>query len=209
MVAEFIETNLRPNGGAEECFLGAIGSDANSRFYMWYHGGIDTLAFGYANSYWRPSLSNPATPAAQWGEGYEDVYRLYCNATNHARVAFSDGLQRIAIVNNTTGEWEVISERAIAGNIDTGRNLYLFANNNNGTAAAFAKSRFYWLKLKQNGYVRKFQPVRLKNGLAGLWDYVEGKVYLPKSSNGEFTKFSAIGPEAGKAFTLGLMIIIR
>ena len=208
--AEFIETNLRPNGGAEECFLGAIGSDANSRFYMWYHGSINTLAFGYANLYWRPSLSNPATPAAQWGEGYEDVYRLYCNATNHARVAFSDGLQRIAIVNNTTGEWEVISERDIAGNIDTGRNLYLFANNSNGTAASFAKSRLYWLKLRQNGAnARKFQPVRLKNGLVGLWDFVEEKVYLPKNASGGFATFSAVGPETQKMFNKGMVLILR
>ena len=207
--AEFVETNLRPNGGAEECFLGAIGSDANSRFYMWYHGGIDTLAFGYAGSYWRPSLSDPATPAAQWGEGYADVYRLYCNATNHARVAFSAGAQRISIINDETGARTVISERALADDIDTGRNLYLFANNNNGAAASFAKSRLYWLKLKQDGYVRKFQPVRLKNGLVALWDYVEEKAYLPKTASGGFVAFSAVGPETGKAFHEPLLIIIR
>ena len=209
-MAEFIETNLRPNGGAEECFLGAIGSDANSRFYMWYHGGIDTLAFGYAGSYWRPSLSDPATPAAQWGEGYADVYRLYCNATNHARVAFSAGAQRISIVNDATGARTVISERALANDIDTEQNLYLFANNNNGTAASFAKSRLYWLKLRQNGsYVRKFQPVRLKNGIVGLWDFVEEKAYLPKTAAGGFVDFSAVGPETEKAFNAPLLLIIR
>lgn len=209
-VAEFIETNLRPNGGAEECFLGAIGSDANSRFYMWYHGGIDTLAFGYANSYWRPSLSDPATPAAEWKEGYADVCRLYCNATNHARVAFSVGTQRISIIDDTAGTRTVISERTLANDINTGRNLYLFANNSNGTAASFAKSRLYWLKLWQNGvHVRKFQPVRLKNGLVGLWDFVEEKTYLPKTSTGGLAYFSAVGPEAGKLFNKGFVIIVR
>ena len=207
--AEFKETNLRPNGGGEECFLGAIGSTANTRFYMWYHGGIDTLAFGYADKYWRPSLFDPATPAAQWGEGYADVYRLYCNATNHARVAFSAGAQRISIINDETGARTVISERALADDIDTGRNLYLFANNNNGAAASFAKSRLYWLKLKQDGYVRKFQPVRLKNGLVALWDYVEEKAYLPKTASGGFVAFSAVGPETGKVFHEPLLIIIR
>ena len=137
-------------------------------------------------------------------------YRLYCNATNHARVAFSAGAQRISIVNDATGARTVISERALANDIDTEQNLYLFANNNNGTAASFAKSRLYWLKLRQNGsYVRKFQPVRLKNGIVGLWDFVEEKAYLPKTAAGGFVAFSAVGPETEKAFNAPLVLIIR
>lgn len=207
--AEFKETNLRPNGGGEECFLGAIGSDANSRFYMWYHGGIDTLAFGYAGSYWRPSLSDPAKPAAEWKEGYEDVYRLYCGDTTHARVAFSAGSQSITIIDDTTGARRVVSKRELADDIDTGRNLYLFANNN-GTAASFAKSRLYWLTLRHNGdYIRKFQPVRLKNGLVGLWDFVNEITYLPKSASGGYATFSAVGPESDKIFVKSLMLLVR
>ena len=208
--AEFVETNLRPNGGGEECFLGSLGGEANSRFYMWYHGALDTLAFGYADSYWRPSLSDPAKPAAQWGEGYEDVYRLYCNATNHARVAFSSGSQRITIIDDETKTSTLISSRTLADDFDTGRNLYLFANNSNGTPSAFCKSRFYWLKIRQNGApVRKFQPVRLRNGLVGLWDFVDEKTYLPKNSSGGLAYFSAVGPEADEMFGGSLMIILR
>ena len=207
--AEFKETCLKDTD-TERCFLGALGSSADSRFYMWYHGYIWTLGLGYGNTYWRPSLSDPATPATDWGADDEDVYRINNSDTNHARVAFSDGLQRITIINDTTGERKVISERNLAGNIDTGRNLYLFANNNNGTAASFAKSRLYWLKLRQNGAnARKFQPVRLKNGLVALWDYVEEKVYLPKNASGGFATFSAVGPETQKMFDEGLFIILR
>ncbi|MBQ8126409.1 MAG: hypothetical protein IJ173_11125 [Kiritimatiellae bacterium] len=209
-VAEFIETNLRPNGGAEECFLGAIGSDANSRFYMWYHGGIDTLAFGYANSYWRPSKDDPDMTATQWSVGYEDVYRLYYDTTTHAKVEFSAGSQKVTTINDSTGEQTVISRRTLADDIDTGKALYVFARNNNGSADSFAKSRLYWLKVKQDGsYVRKFQPVRLKNGLVGLWDFVEEKTYLPKTSTGGLAYFSAVGPEAGKLFNKGFVIIVR
>ena len=208
--AEFVETNLRPNGGGEECFLGSLGGEANSRFYMWYHGALDTLAFGYADSYWRPSLSDPAKPAAQWGEGYEDVYRLYCNATNHARVAFSSGSQRITIIDDETKTSTLVSSRTLADDVDTGKNLYVFANNNNGTAASFAKSRLYWLKIRQDtGWVRKFQPVRLRNGLVGLWDFVDEKTYLPKNSSGGLAYFSAVGPEADEMFGGSLMIILR
>ena len=162
---------------------------------MWYYGYIWTLGLGYGNTYWRPSLSDPMTPATDYGADDEDVYRINNGDTNHARVAFSDGLQRITIINDTTGERKVISERNLAGNIDTGRNLYLFANNNNGKAASFAKSRLYWLKLWENGNcIRKFQPVRLKNGLVGLWDFVNEITYLPKSASGGFATFSAAGP---------------
>ena len=63
--------------------------------------------------------------------------------------------------------------------------------------------------LKQNGYVRKFQPVRLKNGLVGLWDFVEEKVYLPKNASGGFATFSAVGSETRKMFNKGMVLILR
>ena len=197
--AEFIETNLRPDNGGEECVLGAIGSTADSRFYIWYHGNTYTLGLGYGGSYWRPSMNDSSTPAAQWGEGYLDVFRLRCGTTNHAQVAFSAGSQIVRLIDDANGNRNVISQRALLENVDTGKNLYVFARNNNGTPDSFAKSRLYWLKLKQDGVkVRFFQPVRLKNGLVGLWDFVEGKAYLPKTSTGGFAQFSAIGPETDK-----------
>ena len=211
--AEFIETNLRPNvgnGDVEECFLGAIGSDANSRFYMWYHAGKDTLGFGYGSSWWRPSMSNPATPAAKWDVGYEDVYRLYCGTTTHARVSFAKGAQSFTAIDDANRSRTLFSSRTLSDNVDTERNLYLFARNNNGTPDAFAKSRLYWMKLKQDGrLVRKFQPVRLKNGLVGLWDHIEGKTYLPKTSAGSLAYFSAVGSETEMMFFDPLVLIIR
>ncbi len=208
--AEFIETNLRPNGGDEECFLGSIGSDSNSRFYMWYHGALDTLAFGYAGSYWRPSLGDPATPAEQWGAGYADVYRLYCNDTNHARVAFSAGSQTIAIFDDEAKTSAVISSRTLADDVNTGKNLYVFANNQNGTAASFARSRLYWLRLRQDGEpVRRFQPVRLRNGLVALWDSLGKKAYLPKSASGGYAAFSAVGPETDELVTPPFVMVVR
>ena len=202
--AEFIETNLRPNVGdsnGEECFLGALGSEANSRFYMWYHAGKDTLGFGYGSNWWRPSMSDPNTTATKWDVGYADVYRLYYGATNHAQVAFSAESQKVTLIDDAAGDRNVISQRTLSGNVDTGKNLYVFARNNNGTPDSFAKSRLYWLKLKQNGAnVRFFQPVRLKNGLVGLCDLIDEneKVYLPKTSAGAFTSFSAVGAETEK-----------
>ena len=206
---EFIETCLKDTD-SERCLIGARGSDENSRFYMWYHGNIWTLGFGYGAAYWRPSLSNPNTPASQWGVDYEDCYRLRNGDTSHARVSFAAGLQTVTIFDDVNNTRSVVSERTLAGPVDTDRNLYLFANNIDGTASAFAKTRFEWLKIKQDGaYVRKLQPVRLKNGLVGLWDHVEGKTYLPKSATGGFATFSAVGTETGNVFKVPFVIIIR
>ncbi|MBQ2624051.1 MAG: hypothetical protein IJG18_03040 [Kiritimatiellae bacterium] len=211
--AEFIEANLRPNvgdGNGEECFLGVRDSNVDHRFFMWYHAAKDTLGLGYGGSYWRPSKNDPDTPAAQWSVGYENVYRLYYDTTTHAKVEFSTGSQKVTTINDSTGERLVISRRTLTDDIDTGKALYIFARNNNGTPDSFAKSRLYWMKIKQDGtWARKFQPVRLKNGLVGLWDHVEGKTYLPKSATGGFAAFSAVGPETGKIFKVPFVIVIR
>jgi hypothetical protein len=210
-VAEFRETNLRPDNGGEECFLGAIGSSADSRFYMWYHGNTYTLGVGYDGSYWRPSLSDPATPAAQWGEGYEDVYRLRCGDTTRARVSFAAGAQKVIVVDDATGARTVVSTRTLAADVNTGKNLYLFARNNNGTADAFARSRLYWLEIWQDGVqVRKMQPVRLKNGLVAIWDSVEGKAYFPKPSSGTgVVFFSEVGPEGRERLPRPFVLVVR
>ncbi len=208
--AEFVETNLRPDNGGEECFLGAIGSAADSRFYMWYHGNIYTLGLGYDGSYWRPSMSDPATPATQWGEGYADVYRLRCGDTTHARISFAAGSQKVTIVNDATGARTVVSAQTIADNVNTEQDLYVFANNKNGTPSAFCKSRLYWLKIWQNGApVRKFQPFRLKNGLVGLWDHVEQKAYFPRTAAGDIATFSVVGPEAKMMRDSPFLLIVR
>ncbi|MBQ3806777.1 MAG: hypothetical protein II840_02355 [Kiritimatiellae bacterium] len=208
-VVEFIETCLKDTD-SERCLIGARGSNDNSRFYMWYHGNIWTLGFGYGATYWRPSLSDPNTPASQWSADYEDCYRLRNGDTSHARVSFAAGLQTVTIFDDINNTRSVISARTLAGPVDTDRSLYLFANNIDGTASAFAKTRFEWLKIKQDGaYVRKFQPVRLKNGLVGLWDFVEEKTYLPKTATGGFAAFSAVGPKTGKIFKVPFVIIVR
>ena len=207
--AEFLETCVKTSDG-EGCLLGARGADTDTRFYMWVHGNIWTLGLGYGATYWRPSLSDPATPASQWAAGYEDCYRINTGDMTHARVSFAAGSQQVRTATTATDALQLVSSRTIASDIDTERNLYVFAANVNGTPSMFAKSRLYWLKIRQNGAcVRKFQPVRLKNGLVGLWDFVNEKAYLPKNASGGFATFSAIGPEAGKAFGDGLMIIMR
>ena len=210
--AEFVETSLCDNQDVEECFLGSVtASWQTERFYMWYHRTKFALGLGYGSEYWTPSLKDPTAKVSDWNPATNsDAYPLSNGTKTHARVSFAAGSQRVVVVNDATGAGTVVADRALADDIDTGRNLYLFANNNNGTAASFAKSRLYWMKLRQDGaYVRKFQPVRLKNGLVGLWDHIEGRLYLPKTSTGSIANFSGVGPEAEKMRDKGFMVLIR
>ena len=210
--AEFVETSLCDNQDVEECFLGSVtASWQTERFYMWYHRTKFALGLGYGSEYWTPSLKDPTAKVSDWNPATNsDAYPLPNGTKTHARVSFAAGSQRVVVVNDATGAGTVVADRALADDIDTGRNLYLFANNNNGSADSFAKSRLYWLKIKQDGaYVRKFQPVRLKNGLVGLWDFVEEKTYLPKTSTGGLAYFSAVGQETGKLFNKRFVIIVR
>ena len=209
--AEFIEVSLCAKSSDAECFLGAKGSEANSRFFMWYHRNTFALGLGYADDFWTPSISDPTAKVSDWNPATNpDSYGLPNGKTNHVRVAFSAGAQKASVVDDTTGSWKTIANRAVSGGVNTMQNLYVFAYNNNGTPADFAKSRLYWMKLRQDGkYVRKFQPVRLKNGLVGLWDHVEGKTYLPKTSTGGLAYFSAVGPEAQSLFNPSLIIIVK
>ena len=198
--AEFIETSLCAKDSDSECFLGAKGSDANSRYFLWYHRNHFSLGLGYSGEFWTPSRNDPTAKVSDWNPATNpDAYGLPNGATNHVRVTFSEGSQKIVLIDDDRGARTTICDQTISGDVNTSQNLYVFAYNNNGTPNDFGKSRLYWLKLKQNGsLVRKFQPVRLKNSLVGLWDFVEGKAYLPKTSTGGFAQFSAIGDETDK-----------
>ena len=209
-MAEFIETTLC-NQNREECFLGAIGSASNSRFYMWYHRTEFALGLGYANSFWTPDKSDPTAVVSDWNPNTNpNAYGLPTGTKSHARVEFMAGSQKVTTFDDDAGSRTVISQRSLEGSVDTEKDLYVFARNKNGTADSFAKSRLYWMTIKQDrAWARKFQPVRLKNGLVGLWDFVEEKTYLPKTATGGFVAFSAVGPETGKVFKIPFVIIVR
>ena len=207
--AEFLETCRKTSDG-EGCLLGARGADANSRFYMWVYGNIWTLGLGYGDAYWRPSLSDPDAPASQWAAGYEDCYRINTGDTTHARVIFAAGSQRVLVATNATDALKLVSSRTLAADVDTERNLYVFAANVNGTPSMFSKTRLYWLRIWQDGVrVRRCQPVRLKNGLVALWDSVGKKAYLPTTTAGGFAAFSATGPETDELVTPPFVMVVR
>ena len=173
-IAEFKETCLKTTSG-EYCLLGALGSSANSRFYMWFHANGDTLGLGYENSYWRPSTTDPDTAAAS--QSASNVYKLSYGDTTHALVSFAADLQTFSVINDDTGATNLVSRKTISANVNTEQNLYLFARNNNGTPNVFCASRLYGLKIWQDGHlVRDFRPC-LKNGVAGLYDDISKRIF--------------------------------
>ena len=216
--AEFKETSMQKASNAEECFLGSYGgsSDAVSRFYIWYHAWGATAGIGYGE-YWRPKNNDPNTVAENSAD--PDVYKLPKNTTTHARVSFAVGAQTFYAIDDATGTETLYSSRTLSTNVDTGRNLYLFAKNDSdaGTPVSTAASRFYFLRLWQGDadgsnmrLVRNYKPVKLSNGLVVLWDFVEKKAYVPQSTTApyDYTTFPVVGPD-GEEIHPGLLVILR
>ncbi len=66
--------------------------------------------------------------------------------------------------------------------LDTGYPLFVFANNQRGSANSFSKTRCYGLKIWQDGaLVRDFQPC-MKDGRAGLYDAVSQTIFYSGSA---------------------------
>ena len=214
-IAEFKETNLMSKDG-EQCFLGCYGGSSNPRYYFWYHAWGYTLGIAYG-SYWRPKNNDPYSDAENSSD--PNVYKLKKDDTTHARISFVVGAQTFYAINDDTGEATLYSSKTLSSNVNTGRNLYLFAKNDNnaGTTLQPAESRFYFLKIWQgdaNGsnmrLVRYFRPVKLSNGHVVLWDSVEKKVYRPKSTTApyNYTTFPVVGPD-GAQIRKSLSVVVR
>jgi len=168
---EFKETSLC-NDNSEHCVIGA--RDSSNRFFMWYHASGHAVGLGYGDTYWRPVTTDP-TKAGAWNDS--NLYPLNYGDTTHARVSFAAGSQTFTAIDDATGTEKVWTSLSIAGDVNTGKNLYLFARNNNGTPDGFSTSRIYSLKIWQNGIpVRDFRPC-LKNGVAGLYDDVSKRIF--------------------------------
>ena len=73
-----------------------------------------------------------------------------------------------------------VSQTRTEAALDTGLNMYLFAQNKGGAVALPSKVRCYDLKIWQDDVlVRDFRPC-LKNGRAGMYDAVSGWIYFPQ-----------------------------
>ena len=72
---------------------------------------------------------------------------------------------------------ETVYSDTLAASYDTGRNLYLFANNRAGAVENYGSARLYGLKIWQDGtLVRDFRPCR-KHGVSALYDAVDERIF--------------------------------
>jgi hypothetical protein len=171
-IVEFKETCLC-NDNDEHCVIGAR-SDSNTRFFMWYQASGHAVGLGYGTSYWRPVTTDPTKEGA-WNDA--NLYPLNYGDTTHARVSFAAGSQTFTAINDETGAEKIWTSLSNAATVNTGRSLYVFARNSNGTPDSYSASRLYFLKIWQDGnLVRDFRPC-LENGVAGLYDDVSKRIF--------------------------------
>ena len=194
--------------GADESFLGlrdTSQTDGLSRFYFWQKNSsaatasrpeiLSAIYYGYGGT--RYPLAGK--PDQTGGNGANDLIPVVPGQAYHVRSTLNTGSQVIEVDGTT------ILNRTESTTISSNLHLYLFALNYGGTAQYFGRTRFYWLKIWQDGQlVRNFRPVLLESGLAALWDSVSKQVFLPN------VPFSAMGPVIGEfEIQSGATIIIR
>ena len=165
------------------------------RFYLWHNylsSGVFCIGYGKFQSF---------SSSRTTGTDYEVSSSLCKGALS-------------VTVNGTTWTQSDFTALDATASIDPGLDLYLFAQNKDGSPASPGAARLYYLRLYQGdadgsnmALVRNFKPVRLSNGLVALWDFQNSKAYLPQrvSSPGTFAQFTAVGDTGDKVaspFTL-------
>ena len=179
---------MRSYQSGDGAFLDARKGDA--RFYLWHTYWTEFL-YGYGGYYVFGTCAQNTD------------YEVYSSLASGSQTISVNGVQ---LINATAVD-----------TIDTGLTLYVFGMNHDGAVDYKSAGRLYWLKLYQGNadgssmrLVRDFKPVRLKNGLVVLWDFVEDKPYPAQSVTAPYnnTFFSAVGPD-GEEIKLGTAIVIR
>ena len=169
-----IEAQVEWMNFADSAFLSAGDYSSNTRFYMCYsykHGSESSLNVMYTCAAGMLDEVFYNGSAARWEYNRIYDYMSEFSATNAAGEA----------TNRITVDGLEIWNKSSAG-LDTGRNLYVFANNRNGSANSWSKTRCYRLKIWQGPaeggdmvLVRDFIPC-VKNGRPGLYDAVNEEI---------------------------------
>jgi hypothetical protein len=152
-------------------FLGSRIDGGNTRFVLYgaagrhwmahrtYTAGTDSTAKG----------SVSGSPKVEWNLTAPD-YISSSISTNGANVTYWMKVNGTTRINQTRTE----------EGIDTGLNMYLFAQNQGGSPTFHSPVRCFDLKITQDGVlVRDFRPC-IKDGRAGLYDEVSGWIFFPQ-----------------------------
>ena len=119
---------------------------------------------------------------------YNSQYRSdYNNSTEEYSTVTPSGKFTVDKDKNVTKFNGTIGVTAKYGAFQCTYPMFLFANNNAGTAAGFGSFKLYVCQLYNNGtLVRDFQPCIDASGAVGLYDFV-GKQFYGNAGTGAFT----------------------
>ena len=171
-----MEAHVLWNQGSDAIFLASRIDDEDTRFILYGAAGRHYMAH---RTYTRATDSTvkdsvSGSPKVEWNLEAPD-YISSSISTNGMSVTYWMKVNGTTRINQTRTE----------EGIDTGLNMYLFAQNNGGVPTYYTKVRCFDLKITQDGtLVRDFRPC-LKDGRAGLYDEVSGWIFFPHPQGGE------------------------
>ena len=188
-------------GSGDQSFLGARGSNINSRLFFWHHNTSAPPMMCYGYNTFCYVMSNATEVGSFAGTNHRYLEKDF---TYHVTSSLNPGAQQI------TANGELVKDGGDPASVDTGCSLYLFAANVDGTPDYISKARLYFLRIWQNGaLVRNFKPVRLTSGRVALWDKVSDRIFTPVDRNGALKQFSGIGPDGADIRKYGIVFSIR
>ena len=167
---------------ADSAFFSAGDYSQDTRLYLCYtyrHGSESSYNVLYTCAAGKLDEVFYNGSAARWEKNRIYDYAAELSATN------GEGQTTCRLTVDGLEVWN----KASAG-LNTGRTFFIFANNRNGSANSYSKTRCYRMKIWQgpeNGgdmtLVRDLIPC-VKNGRAGLWDAVTGEILYSGTSTG-------------------------
>ena len=141
--------------GGDNAFLDVRGTKNGDDRFMLIHSYVSRMNVGYG------TFLNNTSSAREFSVGTR--YKIASD--------LRAGSQTL-VVND-----ETVYSNTLAASYDTGRNLYLFANNRAGAVENYGSVRLYGLKIWQDGtLVRDFRPCR-KHGVPALYDAVDERIF--------------------------------
>ena len=142
---------------ADTTFLGARNDNADTRFLLCHGNSQGRVCTGHVSFDWGDKYLSTSHPDRLVGS------------------IMHDGTQ-VTLLATLNGATSVSTSRTQAA-LDTGLNMYMFAVNMSGAASYQASIRCYATRIWQDGVlVRDFWPCE-KDGIAGLYDKVSGRIF--------------------------------
>ena len=152
-------------------FLGSRIDGGNTRFVLYGAAGRHYMAHRTYTRNTDSTVKNSVSgsPQVEWNLTAPD-YISSSISTNGTSVTYWMKVNGTTRINQTRTE----------EGINTGLNMYLFAQNQGGSPTLHSPVRCFDLKITQDGaLVRDFRPC-VKDGRAGLYDEVSGWIFFPQ-----------------------------